>query len=358
MKAGSGLASGPHPAPELASQAVRQALAAAGLERAAAVILFLSREFSRQAQPAILAAARTAGCLQVFGGTASGLFTECGWLLDQPGAAALVLENAEPVLPAAPIVSFSGHTTLPFAWQVGPARLGLLDTDAAVWAHGRLAADGCAEVRLPGQTRLAVSPGLRRLGEAQRIDATRGYDICRCAGQTALASLQRNLPAELRDSIPLHQIVALRRPDLPGIPILSANADGSLSLAEALSEGETITWAIRQPLAAEQDMRQALSAATIEITAGPATIETTAGPRVDVQKEGIFQPDCGLMFSCIGRGPLFYGDDDRDLLAFRQQFPDTPLLGAYGSGQIAPAGAQNRLFHNSVITLLIEGKHV
>jgi small ligand-binding sensory domain FIST len=64
------------------------------------------------------------------------------------------------------------------------------------------------------------------------------------------------------------------------------------------------------------------------------------------------------MFSCIGRGPLFYGDDDRDLLAFRQQFPDTPLLGAYGSGQIAPAGAQNRLFHNSVITLLIEGTHV
>lgn len=349
MKVGSGLASGPHPAPELASQAVRQALAAAGLERAAAVILFLSREFSRQAQPAILAAARTAGCLQVFGGTASGLFTECGWLLDQPGAAALVLENAEPVLPAAPIVSFSGHTTLPFAWQAGPARLGLLDTDAAVWAHGRLAADGCAEIRLPGQARLAVSPGLRRLGEAQRIDATRGYDICRCAGQTALASLQRNLPAELRDNIPLHRIVALRRPDLPGIPILSANADGSLSLAEALSEGETITWAMRQPLAAEQDMRQALSA---------ATIETTAGPRVDVQKEGIFRPDCGLMFSCIGRGPLFYGDDDRDLLAFRQQFPDTPLLGAYGSGQIAPAGAQNRLFHNSVITLLIEGKHV
>jgi len=349
VKAGSGLASGPRPSPELASQAVRMALAAAGLERAAAVILFLSREFSRQAQPAILAAARAAGCLQVFGGTASGLLTERGWLLDQPGAAALVLEHAEPVLPAAPIVSFSGHTTLPFAWHAGPARLGLLDTDAAVWAHGRLAADGCAEIRLPGLTRLAISPGLRRLGEAQRIDATRGYDICRCAGQTALASLQRNLPAELRDNFPLHRIVALRRPDLPGVPILSANADGSLSLAEALSEGETITWAMRQPLAAEQDMRQALSA---------ATIETTAGPGGDTQKEGIFQPDCGLMFSCIGRGPLFYGDDDRDLLAFRRQFPDTPLLGAYGSGQIAPAGAQNRLFHNSVITLLIEGKHV
>jgi len=358
VKTGSGLASGPRPSPELATQAVRMALAAAGLERAAAVILFLSREFSRQPQPAILAAARTAGCLQVFGGTASGLLTERGWLLDQPGAAALVLEHADPVPPTAPIVSVSSHTTLRFAWQAGVARLGLLDTDAAVWSHGRLAADGCAEIRLPGQARLAVSPGLRLLGETLHIDATRGYDICRCAGQTALASLQRSLPAELRDNIPLHQIVALRRPDLPGIPILSANADASLSLAEALTAGETITWAMRQPLAAEQDMRQALSAATMEATAGPATIETTAGPRGDLQKKGIFRPDFGLMFSCIGRGPLFYGDDDRDLLAFRQQFPDTPLLGAYGSGQIAPAGGQNRLFHNSVITLLIEGTHV
>lgn len=358
MKAGSGLASGPRPSPDLATQAVRMALAAAGLERAAAVILFLSREFIHQAPPAILAAARAAGCLQVFGGTASGLLTERGWLLDQSGAAALVLEHATPMLPATPIVSFSGHTTLPFAWQAGAARLGLLDTDAAVWTHGRVATDGCAEIHLPGQARLAVSPGLRLLGEAQRIDATRSYDICRCAGQTALASLQRNLPAELRDNIPLHQIVALRRLDLPGIPILAANTDGSLSLAEALSEGETITWAMRQPLAAEQDMRQALSAATRDTSAGPRTKETSAGPAVDRQKEGIFRPDCGLMFSCIGRGPLFYGDDDRDLLAFRQQFPDTPLLGAYGSGQIAPAGAQNRLFHNSVITLLIESKHV
>ena len=357
MKTGSGLAGGLHPAPELASRAVRQALDAAGLERAAAVILFLSRDFSRQAAPAILAAARAASCLQVFGGTASGLFTERGWLLDQPGAAALVLEEADPA-PEAPIVSFSGQTTLPFAWHAGAARLGLLDTDAAAWSHGHLAADRCAEIRLPGQARIAVSPGLRLLGPAIRIDATRGYDICRSAGQTALASLQRSLPGELRDHIPLHQIVALHGLDQPGIPILAANADGSLSLAEALAAGDTITWAMRQPLAAEQDMRQALRAAAMAAKADPATIETTAGLGGDTQKEGIFRPDCGLMFSCIGRGPLFYGDDDRDLLAFRQQFPGTPLLGAYGSGQIAPAGTQNRLFHNSVITLLIEGKHV
>jgi hypothetical protein len=64
------------------------------------------------------------------------------------------------------------------------------------------------------------------------------------------------------------------------------------------------------------------------------------------------RPDFALMFSCLGRGPLFYGNDDRDLLAFREIFPGVPLLGAYGSGQIAPAGDGNRLFQNTVVTLL------
>ena len=92
----------------------------------------------------------------------------------------------------------------------------------------------------------------------------------------------------------------------------------------------------RQPLAAEEDIRQALNAA------------------VDRKN----QPHFALMFSCIGRGPLFYGNEDRDLLAFRDIFPDTPLLGAYGTGQIAPLAGGNRLFQNTALTLLFESAHV
>ena len=62
-------------------------------------------------------------------------------------------------------------------------------------------------------------------------------------------------------------------------------------------------------------------------------------------------PACALMFSCIGRGPLFYGSDDRDLLAFREAFPETPLLGAYGTSQIFPHAGKNRLYHNAALTL-------
>lgn len=335
MKVATGLASGLHPMPELAEEAARMALKNAGLERAEHVILLLSREYTRQPRPAILAAARAAGCLQVSGCTANGLFTEHGWQIDQPAAAALVFSTdiAATVPDPTPLLSFSGHGTLPYDWQTGPARAGLLDVNAAAWVHGQVSSSACAEFHLPGlRSSVALSTGLRALSEALPVEQSEGYELRRVGGHKAADCLLRALPPELREFPPLHQIALLRRPNEPAIAILSANADGSLTLSTPLQAGEKIIWAIRQPLAAEQDMRQTLKAAA----------------------EGRNKPAFGLMFSCIGRGPLFYGDDDHDLLAFREMFPETPLLGAYGSGQIVPVGATNQLFHNSVITLLYE----
>ncbi|AXS80441.1 FIST C-terminal domain-containing protein [Dechloromonas sp. HYN0024] len=339
MKVASGLVAGQRADAELAGAAVEAALASAGLSRADNVILFLSREFSRQPQPAVLAAARAAGCLAVCGCTANGLFTERGWQLDQPAAAALVFATEGTSLTSAdsPLLSFSGHGRLPFEWHQGKARVGLIDTDAAAWSHGRNSDNGCAEFRLPGlHGRLIRSSGLRPLGEPLPVEQRSGYELRRLGGHSALDSLRRVLPAEWRERLPLHLLSVLRQADAPGIALLSANADGSLTLAEALSEGELITWAIRQPLGAEQEIRQALSTA------------------LDQSQK----PDFALMFSCIGRGPLFYGNDDRDLVAFRDTFPDTPLLGAYGTGQIAPLAGHNELFNNTALTLLFESAHV
>jgi len=338
VKVASGLATGQHPTPELAEEAVRSALARAGLTRAEHVVLLLSREFARHPAPAILAAARAAGCLQVGGCTANGLFTEDGWQFDQPAAAALVIADASPAGPddAAPILSFSGHGNLPFDWQHGLPRAGLLDPNAAAWAHARLAAGACAEFRLPGRCLTPIrADGLRILGESQPVELGAGYELHQVGGHRALDSLRRALPPELREHPPLHHIALLRQADEPALAILSANADGSLTLAGTLAAGEKVAWTIRQPLAAEQEIRAGFRAAADSIA-----------------------PDFALMFSCIGRGPLFYGDDDHDLLAFRQQFPGTPLLGAYGSGQIAPVDAGNRLFHNTAITLLFASSDV
>ncbi|MCG2577042.1 FIST C-terminal domain-containing protein [Dechloromonas sp. XY25] len=338
MKAASSLVTGPRPVAELAQEAIRQALANAGVTRADHVLLFLSRDYARNPRPAVIAAARAAGCLSVCGSTASGLFTERGWQLDQAAAAAMILASRESTEGAdEALLSFSSHGRLPFDWQADTRRAGFLDSDGVTWAHGRVTDSGCAELRLPGvRSHLAISTGLRLLGDPQTVDQCRGYELGRVGGHRAIDSLYRALPAELRQYPPLHQIALVRHPDEPGIAILSANGDGSLMLADSLENGDSITWAIRQPLTAEQQTRKSLDSLAL------------TNPH----------PDFALMFSCIGRGPLFYGDDDRDLQVFREVFPDTPLLGAYGTGQIIPAAGNNRLYHNAVLTLLFESSHV
>src|SRR3989344_4913189 len=89
--AATGLSHGHGSLPEHAEKAVKQALAKAGLERANAVLLFLTPEYASNPELALRAAALTGGCLQVVGCTGAGILTDKEWLLDSPGAAAMVL---------------------------------------------------------------------------------------------------------------------------------------------------------------------------------------------------------------------------------------------------------------------------
>ncbi|HRL78162.1 MAG TPA: hypothetical protein PLC86_21020, partial [Candidatus Accumulibacter phosphatis] len=57
-----------------------------------------------------------------------------------------------------------------------------------------------------------------------------------------------------------------------------------------------------------------------------------------------------------GRDPevCIYGGDDQDLACLRQLFPHLPLIGAYGTGQMAPMPrGGNRLLQNAVVSALI-----
>lgn len=339
MTTASALVTGFEPSPQLAETAVRQAMEKAGLVQAGGVILFLSGDFVRHPQPAIVAAARAAGCLQVTGMVAHGVFNETGWTLDQPAAAALVLGGRLALAPGAgeaQLLSLCANPTLPAEWQDGQARFGLIQSSSPLWQQGRIMTGGRADAAISGsRCHLAVSTGLRWLGAAQQVDQVHGHDVDRIGGLTALESLVRALPPELRERspLPIHLVGIVREQGEPlAIPLLTANADGSLTLGERLPPGEAIRWTIRQPLAAEADMSDSLERIAGECRA----------------------PAFGLMLSCIGRGPLFYGHDDRDLALFRQRFPGLPLLGAYGSGQIAPLAGRNRQLQNSVVTALFE----
>lgn len=339
MKAGSALACAPLASPALAETAVSEAMQRAGCRQASQVILLLSPHFARQPQPAITAAARVAGSLEVVGCVASGLFTEHGWQLDQPAAAALVLaEQAATGSQGGLKLSFAAHGRLPPAWRTDAERAGLIDNHGVSWAHARVQPDGGSASPLTGlQTRIVVARGWRRLGTWHTVDTVQGHELLQLDGITAADSLGRALPGELRDKPPLHALCLLGADDEESIPLLALNANRSLTLARALVPGERVAWGIRQPLAAEQDIRSQLS------------------QTVDREKSPLF----AVMCSCIGRGPLFYGDDDRDLQVFRETFPGVPLIGAYGTGQIIPHTGGNQAVHNAAVTLLYyETEHV
>lgn len=359
MSIATALVAGDEALPRLAEAAVRQALDQAGLSHASGVLLFLTPDFAHHAQQAVTAVARAAQCTQVAGGIAAGVFTESGWVLDRPAAALMVFGDGFSLgHPRAssgePVLSYGG--IFPAHWQRGAPRFGghfsgtVGYADPVVWQQSRLAENrGCSIQLLGAHTRVGVSTGWRPLGDPQSVESSSGYILESLGGLSALESLQRALPPGYRQHspLPLHLLSALpigedasaaiADGDSPPIAIIAVNRDRSLTLAERTFPGQKLAWAIRQPLAAEAGMRQ-----TIERLA-------TAAP----------EPDAALLFSCIGRGPYFYGGEDRDLDALRERFPGLPLLGAYGTGQIAPASSAgeriNRSLQNAAVAALITG---
>jgi small ligand-binding sensory domain FIST len=355
MKIATGLAVG-HPAsPELAAQAVTQAMEKAGLEIASSVLLFLTSEFARDPHPALLAASRASNSTGVVGCTAAGIFTDEDWVLDTPAAAAMVFGDSLALVPAPHpgqdqlVLALAAPNAINTTWLGEPGiRFGGVSGDATgqgpfkVWCGGKVAAAGRCEMTIKGAHGVVgISQGIRAITNPQTITQVSGYDVLTLAEQPALNILARELPLEVRemDRIPLHLIMAgvifgdpstaVSEGRFRLTPIISTNSDDrSVTLSARLSAGESMFWALRQPLAAERDMR--------------LTIDR-------LQQQMAEQPDFGLMFPCMGRGPYFYGGVDRDLELVKQRFPDMPLIGFYGNGEIGPLNGTNQLFQYSSV---------
>ena len=354
-----GFATGEHPLPELASMAVKDALANADSGYAHSVVLMLSGHFVRHAQPAITAASRSARCLQITGCTVPGVFTEKSWSLDQPAVAALVLCGSISLgLPRADEtrLSLALHSQIEPTWITDEAqRFGTLATDGEgesegqVWTQGKVCINGRAEVGFHGaQLQIATSRGIRMLTPLLEVTDRDNFEILQLGEDTALDSLLRKLDPDTRklDALPPQRIFAALPeagidPDFAIssgrytlLPILRVNRDErSVTLAAPLPTHAQLCWAIREPASAELDMR--------------ATVDQLAGN----QKS---PPAFALMFSCIGRGPYFYQGNDLDLSILRERFTDMPVLGAYCAGEIAPLGPGiNQLISYSSVVGLV-----
>ncbi|MBI4987791.1 MAG: FIST C-terminal domain-containing protein [Rhodocyclales bacterium] len=353
------LASADKVEPELAADVVRAALERAGIGIAHSVLLFLSADFAHQAHAAVLAASRAAHCLQVTGCTAPGVFTEEDWVLDRPAACAMVFGGdcglaAHPEADA-PLLTLAAPNAATRGWlESGGQRYGLLSTDNSahgagrIWCHGKMAAEGRCETAIAGaRAAIGVSRGMRILCEPRQATVN-GRDVLKTGKHPALNALLRELPLEMREleKLPFHLLAAgivKGRPEraieegrYALAPIIAASHDErSVTLSVPLEADAQVFWAMRQGLAAENDMRR------------------LAGELAD--RLGA-TPDFGLIFSCLGRGPYFFGGEDRDLAVVKERFPGMPLIGAYGGGQIAPLFDGNGQVHNAAVLALFDAR--
>ena len=274
------------PDPQLAEEAVATALVASGIAHASAVLLFLTPEFARHAQAAVTAAARRAQCMQVTGGIAAGVFTESGWALDRPAAAVLVLGEGFSLKPCehadSPLLGLA-RASPPSDWLAATPRFGAVFGDSfsanaapetpSLWQQGRLSSAPCFSLQLSSaEMDIGLSTGLKLLGKPQRIEQGTGFEVETLGNQPATRHLIRALPPEMREAPArhLHHLSAILFDTLPvpgqtgrAVAVIDATNSQTVTIAERVHRGQYLAWAIRQPLAAEAEMRDTVAGLTV-----------------------------------------------------------------------------------------------
>ncbi|MCB5191670.1 FIST C-terminal domain-containing protein [Methylobacillus arboreus] len=355
MKVGTGLARGHQATPELAAEAVRQALDHAELEIANSVLLFLSRDFAGNPQPALQAAAKEASTIQVSGCSSHGIFTEEEWVLDVPAAAAMVLGDGVALSGARQagdlLLTLTAPNALNATWMhLSGARFGGVAGDAtgrgqfSVWENGKGASRGYCELGLHGAVgEVVAAHSVKRIGAPQRIEKVNGHDVMLLSSQTAWASLNNTLDihgVDVAAGAPYHRLMVMLAEDEPALlrgdyqlaSIIGADAASqSVTLAKEIATGSWLAWGILDAEAAQQNLLTQIESASGRLPGHPAF---------------------GLMFSCLARGPHLYDGIDRDIALLKHCYPGMPVIGFYGNGEIAPVHGRNELLQHSVVLAL------
>lgn len=359
MKVATGLAIGNKANAELAAQAVLSAMSKAELDAPACVLLFLSSEFASNPQPAIKAAAKASSCTNIIGCSAIGIYTEEDWVIDSPAAAAMVFsDNIWVKTPSADttnhalLLTLAAPNAINSSWlNTGVQRLGGVSGDAighgafSVWENAKGITQGYCEMHLDNmQFAVGATHGLRLLTSPRRITACNQLDLLSIANLPAFNALssacKKEALIELDHEIPYHQLMVvyasraahIERGDYHLASIITGDDSlGSVTLTKPLQAGDWVSWAVRDIDAAQVDLVKTASTLKRQLAA-----ETTNAP-----------PQFALLFSCLGRGPYLHNGIDQDLALIKTLFPDLPLIGFYGNGEIAPIRGKNELLEHS-----------
>ncbi len=359
-KIATGLASGGKATPALAANAVQAAMDKGSIQSPSAVLLFLSAEFAADPASAIQAAAKAAGCTQIIGCSATGIFTEEDWILDSPAAAAMVFSDTASLSViqddrnTQPLLTLAAPNAMNSTWlNAAGLRFGGISGDAighgpfSVWKSGKGVTAGHCEVSITqAEVAVAASHGLKSISTPQKITACKEHDILSINNIPAGSSLKTAWQALNKngDDIPYHQLVAMTAAttdafaeDAYDVAAIIANDSktGAITLSKTLQPGDWLAWGLRDANTAQID------------------IVKTAGK---LKQQLSTEPSFAMLFSCLGRGPSFYDGSDQDLELLKTLHPQLPIIGFYGNGEIAPIAGKNAMLQYSAVLALVAEK--
>lgn len=360
-----GLAQGPTAKLEHVTEAVQQAMQKAGLSRAASVLLFLSNGYALDPKHALKAAAKQACTLQVYGCSAVGLLNEQHSLLDVEGAVAMVFPNDCSLSPANVLIEQEQLSdeqallciTSPQSSKIAINHfahnmLGAISSnefgqgDFPIWQGSRISKSGFfhAAFNSPLTQHTVVSQGVRRLSKNQRISESNSNCLLSIDHVPAAESIKLALPDNLYDLFveqPYHTLCAVSENEsaeglnqnffkLNNVVTVDEQEE-SIYLSGKVKTNQHLFWAIRDRSLAKEEIRHNMQAL----------------------KEQVKKPKFAFLFTSISRGPYFFSKEDADLKAFQDYFPNVPLIGIYGTGEISPGAHYNALSRRyaSVLTL-------
>ena len=379
IRSGVGLSVAGNPA-EAGEEAARAALTTAGLERAGAALCFTTPHFGSGTRELLASAVRCLETEAVVGAWGESLLA-CGLerqrepavavlavsgiearafllpqlageeasageeLLEQLGVALrptdliVLLPDAQELL-AAPLLE-SLRASLAPAQLVGAGSAAGPEGFSLQWCGGTPERGALAGILLRGarEPRVGIANACRPATEPMRVTRSRGHWILELDGRPALDVYRRvaraPLAADLRRAAS-HLLVALPRAagGADGYafrnPVGFDDRERSFAVPDAVSSGDRIALALRDPEAARVDLKAML---------GRAFSRT---------------PALGFYFSCRAAGGSFLGAEGLEAAYLENACGVAPVLGIRGAFEFGPAGGRVELLTHAAVLALID----
>ena len=372
--------------------AARQALAHAGISRADLAMIFFTADHAGHQRELVTAVIRTVGTDCVVGSSAAGVLTGEGEIEGNGGIAVLVIAGEEIIGRPFIFEPLRGNETnlgasfgeflaktqeqnslmvlLPDTYNGNPQPLlrsmasnagfhpvigaGSTENGAAgatfQLCGDKLASNSIAGAYLSGafDAHIDITQGCQPISEPMMITKAEGNLIHEINDHPAIEVFAKLLKGPLAEDLRRALMVLF-----VGLPadrqensvaagkylvrnIIGLDPEkGIVGVAEEVSAGEAMIFAMRDGQRARDDLAQMLHR--------------------QVEMLGEKKPAFGLYFNCCARGSSLYGLPGIDSAYIAQALGDFPLIGMFGGYELAPLGRTNHLFaYTGVLALITE----